>query len=218
MNVLLVEDEADLARPLLALLRRHHQVQWAPSKEGAFAALAELEADLLVVDVALADGEDAGFELVASLREAGYAGAVLFLTARGAVEDRVLGLRLGGDDYLTKPFHFDEFLARVEARLRQRAERRSDRIELGELQIDFGQRRLYRAGQQTDLSRREFDLLELLVRDPDRTYSVDELADRLFPGRASAPQMVRVYAYRLRSKLGADLVETLPGGYRCGLR
>ncbi len=120
MRILLVEDEVGLAGPLVALLRRErYEVGWADNTTQARAYVDEHEPDLIALDVMLPEGEDAGFDLARQLRLGGFTGAILFLTARDAVEDRVYGLDLGGDDYLVKPFSLEEFLARVRALLRR---------------------------------------------------------------------------------------------------
>jgi len=122
MRVLLVEDEASLAKPLLALLQKEgYQAVWAADLEEAQRALADGEPDLITLDVMLPEGEEAGFEFAEGLRRVGFRQPILFLTARDAVEDRVRGLDLGGDDYLTKPFALQEFLARLRALARREA-------------------------------------------------------------------------------------------------
>jgi DNA-binding response OmpR family regulator len=116
MQILIVEDEQDLAGPLTVLLRREgYEVVWADALEPAQQAFAESEFDLVILDVMLPEGEDAGFQFTRHLREAGFGGRILFLTARDTVEDRVRGLDVGGDDYLVKPFSLRELLARVRA-------------------------------------------------------------------------------------------------------
>ncbi|WP_337845874.1 response regulator, partial [Thermus sp.] len=109
MRILVVEDEGAIARPLVRLLgQAHHRVVWAQSLEEAWTAMEEGEPDLLVLDVMLPEGEEAGFAFAQAVREGGYSGPILFLTARDALEDRVRGLDLGGDDYLAKPFHLED--------------------------------------------------------------------------------------------------------------
>lgn len=119
--------------------------------------------DLILLDVMLPDVD--GWKIVRSLREAGKATPVLFLTAKGSVEDRVKGLELGADDYLVKPFSFSELLARVRSLLRRAGgTMTSDRLEVDDLVLDLPRRRATRAGIRLNLTNKEFVLLELLVR------------------------------------------------------
>jgi two-component system copper resistance phosphate regulon response regulator CusR len=119
--------------------------------------------DLILLDVMLPDVD--GWKIVSSLREAGNATPVLFLTAKGSVEDRVKGLELGADDYLVKPFSFSELLARVRSLLRRASgSMTSDRLEVEDLVLDVSRRRAARAGTRLNLTNKEFVLLELLVR------------------------------------------------------
>lgn len=119
--------------------------------------------DLILLDVMLPDVD--GWKIVSSLRGAGNATPVLFLTAKGSVEDRVKGLELGADDYLVKPFSFSELLARVRSLLRRASgSMTSDRLEVEDLVLDVSRRRAARAGARLNLTNKEFVLLELLVR------------------------------------------------------
>jgi len=218
MRILLVDDEADLARALTAMLKaERYEVRWACSIDAAYEALADSEPDLVVLDVMFPEGEDAGFRFARELREARVDLPILFLSARDTLEDRVEGLDLGGDDYLTKPFATAELLARVRALLRRDGEQRTALLERGPLAIDFRARTVRWAGQSVALSDREFALLETLALHPERAYPVDELAERHFPNAGSGTYVVRTYVFRLRSKLAPEAIRTLPGGYRLGV-
>ncbi len=218
MRILLVEDEADLREPVAAFLRKHgYEVVEADSVRTAEEELIEVEPDIVLLDVMLPEGADAGFEFASGLREAGYQNPILFMTARDAVDDRVHGLDLGGDDYLTKPFSLDELEARVRALLRRQGGVRRSYFERGPLRVDYAARKVQLSGKEVDLSGREFALLEMLSLEPDRVYTPAELLDRLFPGSDSGLKIVRVYVHRLRRKLGAAVIKTLPNGYRMGL-
>lgn len=164
MRILLVEDEAGLAGPLVALLRRErYEVEWADNTSQAQTLVDEHEPDLIALDVMLPEGDDAGFRFARQLREGGFNGAILFLTARDTVEDRVLGLDLGGDDYLVKPFSLEEFLARVRALLRRGGTTRQTIFERGPLRVEFASRKVYWNQRLVSLSDKEFALLERLA-------------------------------------------------------
>lgn len=218
MRILLVEDEHDLAGPLIELLRRErYEVVWADALEPALEALVESTFDLAVLDVMLQGGDDAGFQLAATLREADFEGRILFLTARDSVEDRSRGLDLGGDDYLLKPFSLRGFLARVRALLRRPAETRQAQVTRGPLSVSFRARRVSWEGAEVELSEREFAILELFAHYPERVFTVDELLERFFPEAESGHRVVRVYVRQLRQKLDVRVIETVPGGYRLGV-
>nr|WP_041433887.1 response regulator transcription factor [Thermus sp. CCB_US3_UF1] len=216
MQMLLLEDEPHLGRAVEGALRAQgYGVRWAKGLEEAREAFCELEPDLLVLDVRLPEDPDGGFRLAQEARQAGYKGPILFLTARDALEDRVQGLDLGGDDYLVKPFHLEELLARVRALLRRVAEVKESRVRLGPLEADLAGRAVYLAGRRVDLSLREFALLEVFLLHPGRVFSPEELAERVF-GDGEKVGAVKVYVHYLRQKLHPEVVRTVPGGYRLG--
>ncbi|GGM98982.1 DNA-binding response regulator [Thermus composti] len=216
MQVLLLEDEPHLGRAVLGALRAQGWgVRWAQSLEEAREAFLELEPDLLVLDVRLPLDPDGGFRFAKEVREAGYKGPILFLTARDALEDRVLGLDLGGDDYLVKPFHLEELLARARALLRRASEVKESRVRLGRLEVDLAGRAAYWEGRRVDLSLKEFALLELFALNPSRVFSPEALAEKVF-GDPEKVGAVKVYVHYLRQKLSPEVVRTVPGGYRLG--
>ncbi len=218
LRVLLVEDEEDLARPLVGLLRRErYEVDWATTADQALDCMAQAEPDVVLMDVMLGHHEDAGFRLAGLLRESGYAKPILFLTARDSLEDRVRGLDLGADDYLTKPFEIAELMARLRALLRRESKTRRAVFERGPLRVDFATRRVYWNGADLTLTDREFGLLELLALSPDRVFRVEELLDQLFPTASSGQAILRIYISRLREKTDPAVIVTVPGGYRLGL-
>lgn len=218
MRILLVEDEAGLAGPLVALLRRErYEVRWADGLGSARVALLEAEPDLIALDVMLPEAENAGFTFAQEVRGGGYSGTILFLTARDAVEDRVLGLDLGGDDYLIKPFSLQEFLARVRALLRRGGASRGKVLQRGPLRLDFMRRTVRWREREVGLSEKEFALLERLALHPERIFPVEELLEKLFPEADSGHRILRVYVHRLREKLGSEVINTLPGGYTLGV-
>jgi len=218
MRILFLEDEPDIAEAVVdALTRDHHHVTWAASAAGALAAIEERPYDLAILDVIVGDDDDAGFDVATTLRRSGYAGPMLFTTARDAVEDRVRGLDLGGDDYLVKPFSLIELRARVRALLRRETPLKGVDTEHGPLRVDLAARRVWWADRPVDLTAREFAMLEVLVMHPDRTFAAGELQERVFPDAESKGIVVRVYVRQLRQKLGPTVVATVPGGYRLGV-
>lgn len=173
--------------------------------------------DLLILDLGL-PGLD-GQEVLRRIRARGEKMPVVILTARDGVEDTVAGFEGGADDYVTKPFRFEELLARVRARLRDtEAQPESAVLEHGEVSLDLRSRRASVGDRAVDLSAREFALLEALMRRPDQVLTRQQLLSHVWgydfdPGS----NVVDVYVRYLRRKLGADHIETVRGiGYRMG--
>ena len=174
--------------------------------------------DAIVLDVAL-PGAD-GFVICRMLRQQGVRAAVIMLTARGDVDDRVNGLTSGADDYLTKPFSFAELEARLTAVLRRCAPPRPATLTIGDLELDPETHTATRAGEPVELTPQEYALLEALMREPGRVFSRSELLDRAWdPGRVPRSNIVDVYIRYLRRKVdepfGRASIETVRGlGYR----
>jgi two-component system response regulator MprA len=176
------------------------------------AAVRRTRPQLVILDVGLPDGD--GFELLRKIRSETDV-PVIMLTARGDLDDRVRGLDLGADDYVAKPFHFAELLARVRAQLRRSGALHEDPIlRLADLELDPGTHEVRRAGTTVNLTAREFELLALFLRNPRQVLSKDAILDRLW-GYAFDDNLVEVYVGNLRRKLGAPiLIQTLRGaGY-----
>jgi len=218
VRILVLEDEPDIAQGVTDALRAdRYEVALARTVDEAWAALAERDADIAVVDVMVGDDDEAGFTLVAQMRDAGFVGPILFTTARDTVADRVHGLDLGGDDYLVKPYSLSELRARVRALLRRDAPVKRADVTQGHLRVGLSVRRVWWQGREIELSDREFAILELLVLHPQRVFTVDELLERFFPGALSGPRVVRVYVRQLRAKVDPAVIATAPGGYRLGV-
>ena len=174
------------------------------------------EFDLLILDIGLPDAD--GFSVLRRLREARNSMPVIVLTARSSVTDTVAALEGGADDYMPKPFRFEELLARVRLRLRADGAGGAEATVLmvGDVSLDLRTRRARVAGKEVDLSAREFALAEMFLRNPDQVLSREQLLSRVWgmdfdPGS----NVVDVYVRYLRKKLGADVVETVRGmGYR----
>jgi two-component system, OmpR family, response regulator len=219
MRILVVEDEAKMA----ALLKRGLQeegyaVDVAATAEDAIWMGTENPYDAIVLDIMLPDSD--GFEVCRRLREAKRWAPVIMLTARDAVADRVAGLDIGADDYLTKPFSFDELLARTRALLRRGAVERPTVLRSGPLELDPATRKVVVGASPVELTAREFMLLEYLLRHPgvvlSRTRIREHVWDFSFEGDSN---VVDVYVRYLREKIdrpfGLNLIETVRGaGYR----
>jgi DNA-binding response OmpR family regulator len=170
--------------------------------------------DLLVLDLGL-PGID-GLEVLAEMRRRGERMPVIILTARSDPGDTVTGLDTGADDYVTKPFRFEELLARVRARLRESGTRETTVLEAGDVVLDLRTRRATVAGRTVELSAREFALAETLLRHPGQVLSREQLLSHVWGyDFDSGSNVVDVYVGYLRRKLGSDTVETVRGmGYR----
>ncbi len=218
MRVLLVEDEIDIATPLARALKAQGlEVTVCHDLESGREALLEREPDLMILDVRLHEFEDGGFILAREARASGFIGSILFLTARDALSDRVQGLDGGGDDYVVKPFLLLEVLARVRALLRRPTEAKTSHLTFGVLEVDLTRQEVLLAGIRTDLSSREYALLERLVLMPSRVFAPEELLDAVWGDAASSLGVVKVTVYRLREKLGAEVVKSNKNGYQLGL-
>ena len=217
MRILYLEDDADIAEAVVERLGlERYDVVHVTTPNAALTSMSEVPFDLAVLDIMIGRDDAAGFGVAAALRDAGFEGGILFLSARDTVGDRIRGLDLGGDDYLVKPFSLDELVARVRALLRRDLGLRRAIARHGRLEVDLASRIVRWCGRSVDLSDREFSLLELLVHEPERVFRAEELADRVFPAATSGPAIVRVYVGHLRRKLHEDVVVTRQGGYRLG--
>lgn len=220
MHLLVVEDDPRLCRVLKRLLEEdRHVVELATDGASAIEIATELPGlDVVVLDVGLPD--ISGLDVARRLREANVETAILMLTARDAVEDRVAGLDAGADDYLVKPFAYEELSARLRALSRRQIGGRRTTVKLssGEIELDETLRRVTVAGRVVELSPREFALLECFLRHQGQTMSRDQLLDQAWPfGVAVTLNAVDAYIHYLRDKLGAagTRVETVRGvGYR----
>ena len=200
MRILVVEDDSLLAQGLTRVLTRAgHAVDKADTGTQADRALRAASYDLVVLDIGLPDID--GFEVLRRLRLRHAAANVLVLTARDAVEDRVHGLDLGADDYLTKPFSVTEFEARVRALLR-RSSLPVGAVSVGRLVVDVEAKRIRINGTPVDLTVREWALLELFMARPGRVLSKEQIAQQLADYDSQlTPNAIEVYVSRLRAKI-----------------
>ncbi len=221
MHLLVIEDDPRLGRLLKRLLEDdRHVVELATDgRSGLEVAEAAPGIECIVLDVGLPD--ISGLEVAQRLRAGGSQTAILMLTARDTVGDRVTGLDAGADDYLVKPFAFEELSARLRALSRRGTpvgKRAEPKLIVGPITLDETSRRVTVDGTAVELSPREFSLLECLLRHPGHTLTRDQLLDQAWPfGAAVTPNAVDAYVHYLRDKLGAAgrLIVTVRGvGYR----
>jgi two-component system copper resistance phosphate regulon response regulator CusR len=218
VKILIVEDERKTAAYLRkGLSESGFTVDIADDGEEGLHLAQTGDYDLIVLDVMLPERD--GWSVLSEVRRSGKQVPVLFLTARDAVEDRVKGLEGGADDYLTKPFAFAEFLARVRTLLRRGPNRQPDTLRVCDLEIDFVQHRAMRGGKRLDLTPKEFSLLSLLARRKGevltRTVIAGQVWDMNFDSQTN---VVDVHMRRLRAKVDDPfqhkLIQTVRGvGY-----
>lgn len=201
MRILLVEDDHQHAAIMARGLRKHaFAVDVAKDGDEALFLAQTNDYDLVVLDIMLPVRD--GFEVCRLLREGGSNVPVLMLTARDAVEDRILGLETGADDYLTKPFDFAEFVARVRALLRRPRRYEAPVLQVGDLSIDTGTRTARRGDRDIVLTSKEFALLEFLARNAGRVVGRSEISEHVWDVSYDAfSNVIDVFMRRLRRKV-----------------
>jgi two-component system copper resistance phosphate regulon response regulator CusR len=217
MRILVVEDEQKVANALKQGLEdEHFEVMVAPTGEDAFFRVNTEKFDLILLDLML-PGRD-GLQILTTIRKRGLETPVLLLTARDSVEDRVSGLNSGADDYLVKPFAFEELLARIRALLRRGRAVDVLRLGIADLDIDIVTRKVTRGGRGVDLTAREFELLEYLMRHEGQVVLRDMLARDVWKETARGTPLnnvIDVHIARLRRKVDVEpyqkLIHTVRG-------
>jgi two-component system OmpR family response regulator len=216
LRILLVEDDAMLSDAIArAFTQAAHAVDTVSNGEEADRALIAAEYDIVLLDIALPRID--GLEVLKRLRARRSNVPVLIMTVRDALEDRVAGLDLGADDYITKPFHLSELEARVRALIRRAHAGASSELVHGRLRLDMAGRRLFCDDQPMDLSARELAVVELLLLRAGKVVTKQQIIDNLYGWEeVSSSNAVEVFIYRLRKKLelsGVD-IRTIRGmGY-----
>lgn len=221
MRILIVEDEQKIANALKkGLEQENFAVDTASDSEtGLDLALSE-DYDLIILDIML-PGKYDGMEVCNQVRDTKKSVPILMLTAKDTVADRVTGLNIGADDYLIKPFAFDELLARIRALLRRPTENQGDILKIEDLVLDTQTKEVKRKGQVIDLSSKEYSLLEYLMRNPNQILTKDKIIEHVWDFDADIlPNTVEVYVGYLRNKIdkgftGKELIQTKRGfGYK----
>ena len=218
MRILVVEDEKKVASFIKKGLEEEGYAVdvAADGEEGLAMALTGVH-DLIILDIRLPKMD--GLRVLQALRRDSVSMPVLLLTVRATIEDKVLGLDAGADDYLTKPFAFQELVARVRALLRRRAEVEPTVLRVGDLRLDPALRTVTRGGETIDLTPREFALLDYFMRNPDRVLTRTMIAEHVWDySFDTATNVIDVYVNYLRKKVDADrepkLLRTIRGvGY-----
>lgn len=216
MRLLLVEDQVELADEVSAALKRNgYAVDWlADGRDADYQGTTE-PYDLIILDLGL-PGKP-GLEVLTNWRARGLNAPVLILTARSSWAERIEGLKAGADDYLTKPFHPEELLLRIQALLRRtNGLINQPLLEVGGLALDETRQICHAKNQDVELTAGEFRLLRYFMLHPDQLLSKSQLAEHLYDGETERDSnVIEVHINRLRSKLGRELIETRRGqGYR----
>jgi DNA-binding response OmpR family regulator len=209
MRILLVEDDPQLGRATqIGLEQRGHAIDWVQDAPSALTTLAIHHYDCLLLDLGL-PGED-GLAVLRKLRAAGFQQAILVVTARDQVPDRVTGLDSGADDFVIKPFDLDELAARIRSATRRASGRTRETICHDDLEIDVAARIVRRRQETIPLSAREFGLLLRLLEQAGQILTRAQLEESLYGwGEEIESNAIQVHVHHLRKKLGKDLIRTI---------
>lgn len=214
-HILIVEDESEIASFLAkGLTADGYTTTTVNSGTSALAIMQRVHPDLVILDIGLPDTD--GFTVLQHMRQAGLATPVIILTARASVADTVSGLQSGADDYMSKPFSFEELRARIQLRLKKEAPAPVTDLSHGDLTLDVRNRTATVDGVTVELTSREYSLVETFLMNPGRVLSRDELLKSVWGfDFDTGSNVVEVYMRYLRRKLGADRFVTVRGvGYR----
>ncbi|NHN84290.1 response regulator [Acetobacter musti] len=214
MKILVVEDEKVLGAAVAERVRQAgHAVDWFTTLSDARAALATSAYDFVLLDLGLRDGN--GRTLLREIRATPSPVAVLITTALDQISDRIAGLSDGADDYIVKPYDLDELIARIDAVARRYLALPENIIRRGGTEIDLTRRRVICAGQEADLTAREWAVVELLARRPGAVCSRERIEDALYGmGETIGSNAIEVFISRVRKKIGPGVIRTVRGrGY-----
>ena len=217
MRILLAEDDASQAQSIKAWLEMDgYSLDWVARGDHAILALQQHQYDCVLLDRGLPQAT--GDDVIVALRKTQPQTPVIFITAKDSIQDRVIGLDLGANDYLIKPFSLDELSARIRAqlRLKQAEQTQANIISFDSLKLDVQAKTLYRAAERIDLTAKEFQILYKLMQRPEHTVSRDMLEESLYAwGDEVESNAIEVYIYQLRKKIGSEYIKTIRGlGYR----
>ncbi|RNB90633.1 DNA-binding response regulator [Brevibacillus fluminis] len=221
MNILLAEDDTRLGELIVHILKKKggYLVEWLTEGDDVYHFATQVQYDVLILDWML-PGEE-GVSIAKRLRGAGYSGAIIMLTAKDAVEDRIIGLDAGADDYLVKPFEVDELLARIRALGRRNfAPIQEQIVTMQGIKIDLLNRTVFRDDEEVQLTPREFQLLELLIRNEGQVLSRELIMERIWGHDADVSlKAIDAQIKLLRKKMNGssknDLIQSIRGvGYK----
>lgn len=216
----MVEDDRLISSGLaLALKRAGHDVQPVETARAAQDAIGSHAFDLVILDIGLPDGS--GLDVLQAARSCGRGLFVMIVSARDAIADRIQGLNLGADDYITKPFELSELLARVQAFSRRLSDtgHGNQSLVFGELQVNVEQARVTWSGEIVELTKKEWLLLRVLLESPQRVFTREQLATTLYGwGEEADSNTIDVHVHHIRRKTAPKIIKTMRGlGYRLGL-
>jgi two-component system, OmpR family, response regulator len=217
MRILLAEDDASQAQSIKAWLEMDgYSLDWVARGDHAILALQQHQYDCVLLDRGLPQAT--GDDVIVALRKIQAQTPVIFITAKDSIQDRVLGLDLGANDYLVKPFSLEELSARIRAqlRLKQAEQAQANIMRFDCLKLDIQAKTLHKATERIDLTAKEFQILYKLMQRPEHTVSREMLEESLYAwGDEVESNAIEVYIYQLRKKIGSQYIKTIRGlGYR----
>lgn len=209
MRILLTEDDPQLGRATqIGLEQAGYAVDWVQSAEHMHTAVRLHDYACILLDLGLPQQD--GMAALSTLRNGGYAGAVLIVTARDRIPERVAGLDAGADDFIVKPFDLDELAARIRSACRRAAGRLRERLVHADLVLDLAERQVSQAGRAVPLTLKEFRILQMLLENRGRVLSREQLERNLYSwGEEVESNAVQVHIHHLRRKLGKELIRTV---------
>ncbi|KXW56392.1 response regulator transcription factor [Ferrovum sp. PN-J185] len=217
MKILLIEDDALIGQNIVKSLKlSHFLVDWFREGEAAFQALNHSEYSLLLLDINLPGIN--GFEILKNLRRKNTQLPVLIISARDRLDDRIGGLNDGADDYLVKPFHLDELLARINVLLRRQNFAHTNTLNYGSLTLDPVKHTVIYGGEKIDFSSKEFAILHALLENPDAVISRKKLEAKVYDWNDEiGSNSIQVFIHHIRKKLGEASIQNIRGvGYKIG--
>ncbi len=214
MRLLLVEDNEGVGKGLYNGLQQHsYAVDWVKDGETAISALKGEDYDVVVLDLGLP--RMSGLDVLENLRARNDSTPVMILTARDTINDKIVGLDHGADDYMIKPFDLEELCARLRAIQRRASGNANPTLRHGDIELDPASHTIKKAGQVIELSRRAFEIVQLLMQNQGRVLSRSRLEESLYSWKDEIESnAVEVHIHQIRKKLGSDLIRTIRGiGY-----